>query len=75
MATLSLHVDAALHQQLCDLAELADRSKSYIIRKALKQFLAEYPIPNAKTRKVIDDARKGKNLSKVEDFSAFLDTL
>lgn len=75
MTTLSFHVDETIDKQLSELAKVSERSKSYIIRKAVEMFLANHKLPNKKTRKVIDDARKGKNLTKVEDFSNFLDQL
>ena len=75
MTTLSFHVNEALNEQLSNLAEATDRSKSYIIRKAVEHFLSNHKLPNAKTRKVIDDARGGKGLTKVDDLADFLDTL
>lgn len=75
MTTLSFHVNDTLDTQLADLAEATDRSKSYIIRKAVEFFLASHPVPNAKTRRTIDEARQGKNLIAIDDFSDFLDTL
>lgn len=75
MTTLSFHIDDEQHQKLLKLAEATDRSKSYILRKALEAFLHHHEIPNAQTRKVIDEARAGKNLTKIDNFSEFLETL
>jgi predicted transcriptional regulator len=85
MTTVSFYLDDKLNERLGSIAESSERSKSFIIRKAVEYFIATYKssatksnkgrIPNAKTRKAIDDARKGKNLTKIDDFSEFLKTL
>ena len=45
------------------------------MRKALEYFVTTHQLPNAETMQVIDDARKEKNLTKIDNFSDFLETL
>ncbi len=75
MTTISFHVDEKLNMQISELAKTTERSKSYIMRKALEYFVMNYKSPNAETKNIIDEARAGKSLSKIEDFSVFLDRL
>ena len=75
MTTVSFHLDDELNNKLLKIAEISERSKSYIIRKAVEYFIASYRIPNAETRMVIDEARNGQNLTKIDDFAGFLKTL
>jgi len=41
MHTLSFHVDDDLNQQIEDFAKGHDRSKAYVLRKAVETYLAE----------------------------------
>ena len=40
--TISLRLSEDLAEQLEEIAQSADRSKSYLIKKAIEQYLAEY---------------------------------
>ena len=40
--SISLRLPEDIHEQLEDIAEGTDRSKSYLIKKAIEQYLEEY---------------------------------
>ena len=40
--SVSLRLPDEIHEQLKDIAEDTDRSKSYLIKKAIEQYLEEY---------------------------------
>ena len=40
--SISLRLPDDIHEQLEDIAEDTDRSKSYLIKKAIEQYLEEY---------------------------------
>jgi len=63
-ATVSMRIPGKLAEKLELYAKGHDRTKSYIIKKALENYLDEYlpHIPNEKTAKVIRDALSGKGM-------------
>ena len=40
--SISLRLPQTVHEQLKEIAEESDRSKSYLIRKAIERYLEEY---------------------------------
>jgi predicted transcriptional regulator len=60
MPTISIHVSDAKYQEISELAEQYDRSRSWIIGEALEPYLEHRRWMNEVTRKALDEIRSGK---------------
>ena len=76
MSITSIRIAAALEQPLQELSNKLDRSKSYLINQAIKEYLAKQALADSRwqdTLLALDSIKAGKSIDEAE-VNAWLDT-
>ncbi len=76
MSITSIRIAAALEQPLQELSNKLDRSKSYLINQAIKEYLAKQALADSRwqdTLLALDSIKAGKSIDEAE-VNAWLDS-
>ena len=76
MSITSIRIAAALEQPLQELSNKLDRSKSYLINQAIKEYLAKQALADSRwqdTLLALDSIKAGKSIEEAE-VNAWLDS-